>query len=123
MTGWWYACPAPLKNMKVSWDDCSQYGKIKVMFQITKMIATLGQNEWNKAGVVMGGCRTTGQAAPSRASKTCRTFRDNLHSGCRHRLDHLVTRPQSLIWGDLRHHHNKSDISYISFTFMTINPI
>ena len=83
-----------------------------------------------KAGVVMGGCRTTGQAAPSRASKTCRTFRDNLHSG-RHRLDHLVTRPQSLLWGDLHrldfchilHHHNKSDASYISFIFMTINPI
>ena len=125
MTGWWYTCPAPLKNISssVGMMTFPIWKVIKVMFQITKMIATPGQNQWNKAGVAMGGCRTTGQAAPSRASKTCRTFRDNLHSGCRHRLDHLVTRPPSLLWGDLRHHHHKSDISYISFIFMTINPI
>jgi len=34
--GWYTGIPTPLKNMKVSWDDYSQYmEKIKAMFQTT----------------------------------------------------------------------------------------
>ena len=37
ITGWWLSLPLP-KNMKVSWDDYSQYMGKKNMFQTTNQI-------------------------------------------------------------------------------------
>ena len=37
ITGWWFFA-TPLKNIKVNWDDDSQYGKMKLMFQTTNQL-------------------------------------------------------------------------------------
>ena len=43
ITGGWYI-PTPLKNMKVSWDDDSQY--MENMFQTTNQIISTEQSYW-----------------------------------------------------------------------------